>query len=76
MGVMRWGWAVFTKGRLVGASAQVAGGAGHRRVSSASSSGHLAAQSAKTLLSFVPCSDPFSLVAQGTPGPWWGGMWG
>lgn len=66
---MRWGWTVFTKGRLVRVSAQVTGEADHCRLSSASSSGHnsasLATQSAKTLPSFVLCSDPFPLVTQG-----------
>ena len=62
---MQWGWVLFTKGRLVRASTQVTGEADHCRLSSASSSGHLATQSAKTLLSFVLCSDPFSLVTQG-----------
>lgn len=70
MGVVQWDWAAYTEGRLARDSAQVTGEADHCRLSSVSSSGHslasLTTQSAKTLTSFVLCSDPFSLVTQGT----------
>lgn len=66
---MQWGWTVLTEGRLVRVSTQVTGEADHCHLSSASCSSHnsasLATQSAKTLPSFVRCSDPFPLVTQG-----------
>lgn len=57
------------KGRLVQGQCISEREADHCRLSSASSSGHsladLAAQSARTLPSFVLCSDPFPPVTQG-----------
>lgn len=69
MGVLQWDWDARTKGRLVRARAHGTREVDHCRLSFTSSSGHspvsLATQSAKTLPSFVLCSDPFSLVTQG-----------